>query len=103
MCAHCGEKVYPEEELKCSRCDKPKRGTLLDCYIRVERIDSSNYAFYPDVYEPLREEHQELNTLNLDEIYKKKTSTEQANLLGVDNPFAVRQETTQDSGEDIPF
>jgi len=90
-CPECTSKTYPKEEIECTKCDNPVRGSLGDVDVLISRAgsgkDDTTYNFVPQTFEDF--EHGELaRPVDWSEEMKPPSTSEQAAKLGLDrDPF----------------
>jgi uncharacterized Zn finger protein (UPF0148 family) len=108
FCPDCQVETDVVTEDKClnPQCANPKRASINDAYIKITRLrkqpaqNSPMYSFefaYPTLtnpFQPLTETDALIKVPPLAKWFRPRSLEEQANLIGVPNPYAKRSATT---------
>lgn len=107
-CGECSKKLIPMEEVECTKCDDPARGSIADCNVLVSRAgagkDDTTYNLQAEPFEELDEEWLKVQPVGWLESEKPISTSEQAALCGLNkDPFGgggVGSEDYDDEDED---
>ncbi len=110
-CNECSKKLFPMEEVECTKCDDPVRGSLSDCDVLVSRAgsgkDDTTYNLQAEPFEPLDAEWLKVQPVSWLDSEKPISTAEQAALCGLNkDPFGgtgVGSEDYDEDKDDVPY
>ena len=103
ICGECKENIRPKPVFECQNCNgDTKPAKITDAYITVTKLGvAPKFTYNLGIAEfgPLHAEHTELEEFDLVEYFKPDSAMDQAQSLGVKNPFGTKN-TSYDEPKD---